>query len=80
MHFQPKSSIPIGAKLEISPQGLKKGYYRIREANLQPLDVNVLAFISNLGAKQQAKNAQSWPQVFSALTPSVKWGLNIRSL
>jgi hypothetical protein len=25
-----------------------------------------------LGAKQQAKNAQSWPQVFSALTPSVK--------
>jgi hypothetical protein len=28
--------------------------------------------ISTLGAKQQAKNAESWPQVFSALTPSVK--------
>jgi hypothetical protein len=35
-------------------------------------DVNVLAFVSNLGAKQQAKNAQSWPQDFLALTPSVK--------
>jgi hypothetical protein len=45
---------------------------------LQPLGadvpefINVLAFISNLGAKQQAKNAQSWSQVFSALTRSVK--------
>jgi len=29
-----------------------------------------------LGAKQQAKNAQSWPQVFSALTPSVKQALD----
>jgi hypothetical protein len=36
----------------------------------------VLAFISNLGAKQQAKNAQSWPQVFSVLTPSVKGALD----
>ncbi len=36
------------------------------------LDINVLlAFISNLGPKQQSKNAQSWPYVSSALTPSV---------
>jgi hypothetical protein len=28
------------------------------------LGANVLAFSSTLGAKQQAKNAQSWPQVF----------------
>jgi len=26
---------------------------------------------ATLGAKQQAKNAQSWHQVFSALTPSL---------
>jgi hypothetical protein len=25
-----------------------------------------------LGVKQQAKNVQSWPQVFSTLTPIVK--------
>jgi hypothetical protein len=31
-----------------------------------------LAFISKLGANLQPKNAQSWPQVFLALTPSVK--------
>jgi len=29
-----------------------------------------------LGAKQQAKNAQSWPQAFLALTPSVKRAFN----
>jgi hypothetical protein len=33
------------------------------------------SLFSTLGAKQQAKNAQSWPQVFSALTPSVKRAL-----
>jgi hypothetical protein len=33
---------------------------------------NVLAFTSTLGAKQQAKNAQSWHLVFLALIPSVK--------
>jgi hypothetical protein len=31
---------------------------------------------ATLGAKQQAKNAQSWPQVLLALTPSVKGALN----
>jgi hypothetical protein len=30
---------------------------------------------ATLGAKQQAKNAQSWPQFFLALTPSVKQAL-----
>jgi hypothetical protein len=35
-----------------------------------------------LGAKQQAKNAPSWPQVFniSAPIPSVKAGLNLTNL
>jgi hypothetical protein len=28
-----------------------------------------------LGAKQQAKNAQNWAQVFLAITPSVKQAL-----
>jgi hypothetical protein len=53
----------------------KKGYQPIWEANLQPLGANVpafinipmsnvLAFIGTLGAKQQAKNAQSWPPSF----------------
>jgi hypothetical protein len=45
-------------------QGRKKGYHQIWEANLQPLGANVPAFISNLGANLQLKNAQSWPQVF----------------
>jgi hypothetical protein len=68
----------------IGPGADKKGYHGIWEANLQPLgtnvpvfikyhEVNVLAFINNMGAKQQAKNAQSWTQLFPALTPSVKW-------
>jgi hypothetical protein len=68
------------------PRQLDKGYHRIWEANLQPLgpivlapinilDINVLAFISNLGPNNKAKNAQSWPLVFSAPTPSVKWAL-----
>jgi len=50
--------------LKSAPKAEKKGYHRIREANLQPLDVNVVAFISNLGAKQQAKNAQNGPKFF----------------
>jgi hypothetical protein len=49
---------------------LKKGYHPIWEGNLQTLGPTF-----QLGAKQQAKNAQSWPQVFSALTPSVKRAL-----
>jgi hypothetical protein len=47
-------------------------YHQIWEANLQPLrtnvsafinilTINVLAFISNLGAKPQTQNAQTWP-------------------
>ncbi len=49
---------------------LKEGYHPIWEGNLQPLGPTF-----QLGAKQQAKNAQSWPQVFPALTPSVKRAL-----
>jgi hypothetical protein len=66
----------------------REGYHPIWEANLQPfgpdvpafiyllimfLNVNILAFISNLGPNQTTnqKNAQSWPQVFWALTPIV---------
>jgi hypothetical protein len=115
-NVQLKSSIPIGAKVEISSQGL---YIRSQVCNrfffffsicpklltlwlcispraekmntiglgkpicnswgpmfqqlfIKILDINVLlAFISNLGPKQQSKNAQSWPYVSSALTPSV---------
>jgi hypothetical protein len=38
------------------------------EANLQAL-WRMLYHLVVTGAKQQAKNAQSWPPVFSALTP-----------
>jgi hypothetical protein len=38
-------------------------------------DVNVVAFISKLGANLQPKNAQSRPQGFLALTPSVERAL-----
>jgi hypothetical protein len=38
-------------------------------------DANVLAFISNLGPNNKPKNAQSWPQVFWALTPGVTQAL-----
>jgi hypothetical protein len=33
------------------------------------------AFISNLGPNNKPQIVQSWPQVFSALIPSVKWAL-----
>jgi hypothetical protein len=33
-------------------------------SHVRPHDIN-----NNFRAKQQAKNTQSWPQVFSALTP-----------
>jgi hypothetical protein len=43
------------------------------------LGANVLAFISNFGANLQPKNAQSWSQVFAALTPSVNLALRVLS-
>jgi hypothetical protein len=104
---QPKSSIPIGAKVEISPKdftlgvkaelekifsicpqllinaelyglvlapSLEKGYHRIWEANLHPLrpmsqhllylDINVLAFISNLGPNNRPKMLKIGPKFF----------------
>jgi hypothetical protein len=39
------------------------------------LGANVVAFISNLRPNNKPKIAQSWPQVFSTLTPSVKQAL-----
>jgi hypothetical protein len=110
-NVQLKSSIPIAAKVEISPMGftlkvkaeilkifsicpkllinaelygivliprLKKrivsnlgSQFVTREANV-PTFINIRTSTEYLWAKQQAKHAQSWPQVFSALTPSVK--------
>jgi hypothetical protein len=46
------------------PQGLKKGYHRIWEVNFQAL-----------GRNNEPKMLKVGPQVFSALTPSVKWTL-----
>jgi len=43
---------------------VEKRYHQIWEANLQPLRPN-----------KKPKYAQSWLQVFSALSPGVKWGL-----
>jgi hypothetical protein len=64
------------------PQGWKKDYHQIcnpwgqRFSIYSYPDVNVLSFIiSNVGPNNKPKNAQSWPQVFSALTPSVKRAL-----
>jgi hypothetical protein len=42
------------------PQGLKR------------IPTNLGSQFATLGAKQQAKYAQSWPQVFPVLTPSFK--------
>jgi hypothetical protein len=54
--------------LVLAPR-LEKGYHQIREA---------IKF-ATLGAKQQAKNAQSWPPSFFGpkLTPSVNHGLKL---
>jgi hypothetical protein len=55
---------------------LEKGYHGIWEANLKTLGANVSAFISNLGRNTiQPKLPKVWPQVFWAVTPSVKWAL-----
>jgi len=64
----------------------KKKYHRILGSQFATLGANLRAyyliswcqcrtFISNLGGggKPQAQNAQSWPQVFAALTPRAKW-------
>jgi hypothetical protein len=40
------------------------------------IPLNLGGQFATLGAKQQAKDAQSWPQVLLALTPSVKGALN----
>ncbi len=67
------------------PQGWKKDTIEFGRLILQPLGPmfqHLLISSSQcssiyclLGAKQQAKNAQSWTQVFLALTPSVKRAL-----
>ncbi len=92
---QLKSSIPTGAKVEMSHKGftlrveveiekifsicpkllvnselyglvlaprLKKEYHPIWEVNLQPLEANVLAFISNLGPNNKPKMLKVVPK------------------
>jgi hypothetical protein len=86
----PKSSIPIGAKVEISPKDFPLGVKAEREKNFSicpKLLINAelygLVLAPRLkkgyrriwGANLQPKNAQSWPPVFFALTPSVKRAL-----
>jgi hypothetical protein len=44
------------------------------------IPLNLGGQFATLGAKQQAKDAQSWPQVLLALTPSVKGGLKFLKL
>jgi hypothetical protein len=46
------------------PQGRKKGYYRIWEANLQPWGANVPASISNLGPNNKPKMLKVGPKLF----------------
>jgi hypothetical protein len=63
------------------PQGWKKD--TIWEAKVATLGAHVPAFINILTSmlyhllvtwdQQQARNAQSWPQVVGALTPSVNF-------
>jgi hypothetical protein len=75
--FQLKSSIPIGAEVEISP--LSYGFTLGVKAEIgkENLGLNVLAFISNLGPKNKPKILKRWPQVFSDLAPSFKSGPKI---
>jgi hypothetical protein len=69
---QPKSSIPIDAKVEISPHRLysrsqgrtkKKSNLQALGANVSAfiniLTINALAFISNLGLNNKPKKAQT---------------------
>jgi hypothetical protein len=72
-NIQPKSSIPIGAKVEISPKGFTLGV----KADIERIPSNLGGQFATLGADLQPKNAQNWPQVFLALTPSVKRALLI---
>jgi hypothetical protein len=81
-HVQPKSSIPIGAKVEISPKGFTLGVkVEIEKKNsICPKLLYGLILAPRLKkgyhqiweANSQPKNAQSWLQVFLAPTPSVK--------
>jgi hypothetical protein len=86
-NVQPKSSIPIGAKVEIKPKGFTLGV-KAEIANTFSMCPQVLINAERFGlilaprlkkdtikiweANLQPKNAQSWPQVFLALTLSVK--------
>jgi hypothetical protein len=85
-YIQPKSSIPIGGKVEIGSKGftlwvnatLEKIFSicpklllnaELYELVLAPkagkrIPSNLGGQFATLGAKQQAKNAWSWPQVF----------------
>jgi hypothetical protein len=82
-HVQPKSSIPIGAKVEISPKSFTLGVkveIEKKKFNLPQVTFYGLLLAPRLKkgyhqiweANLQPKNAQSWLQVFLAPTPSVK--------
>jgi len=59
----------------IGPKAEKKRIPQNLGSQFVTLGANVTAFISNLGGKQQAENAQNWLQVFSALTRNAKRAL-----
>ncbi len=86
-NVQPKSSIPIGAKVEISPKGFTLGVKADIEKNFSicpKFIINdehqgpALATKLKKGSHQiceaslQPKNGQSWSPSFLVLTPSVK--------
>jgi hypothetical protein len=85
-NVQPKSSIPIGAKVEISPKGFTLGvkverenYFSICPKLLINAELYGLALAPSLEKRyhpiwEANLQPENWPQVFLALTPSVKRG------
>jgi hypothetical protein len=83
-NVQPKSSIPIGAKVKISPKGFILGVKSEREKNFSicpKLLVNAELYGLVLAPRLEKGyhkiweanlQPQNWPQVLLALTPSVK--------
>jgi hypothetical protein len=71
--------------LVLAPKLKKKRIPSNLGSQFATLGANVLAFINILSSmlkhllvtlvQTTSQNAQSWPQVFLALTPSVKWAL-----
>ncbi len=72
--FNPNQAFLLVQKLKSTPRAFTLGV----KAELEKIFsiCPKLRINAELRAKQQAKNAQSWPQVFSALTPSVKGALD----